>query len=92
MNKQTLSYDARGNLLNDRNERRRFEYDITNRLSAYYNHGALRASYAYNASGQRIEKTLHNVGPDGEATRTTNFAYTPDGWCCQKLAAEMISP
>lgn len=85
INRQILSYDARGNLLSDRNGKRGFAYDVTNRLNAYTKNGAPKASYAYNAYGQRIEKTLSGVGTDADGTRTTNFAYTPEGWLLSEI-------
>lgn len=85
INRQTLSYDARGNLLSDRHGKRGFVYDVTNRLSQYNKDGALKASYSYNASGQRVEKTLHGTGATSDGTRTTNFAYTPNGWLLSEI-------
>jgi len=85
INRQSLSYDARGNLLSDRDGRRGFGYDVTNRLAVYSKNDALKASYSYNASGQRIEKRLHGVGNESDGTRITNFAYTPDGWLLSEI-------
>ena len=78
-----LSYDPRGNLLADGNGRRAFAYDVTNRLAGYSKDGALRASYRYNAFGQRVTKTLY--GREEGTARTLNFAYTPEGWLLSEI-------
>jgi len=80
INQKHLSYDVRGNLLEDNKGKRSFEYDVTNRMTAFYKNGELKASYGYNAYGQRISKTLHR-NSDGEDSYTTlHSAYTPEGW------------
>lgn len=88
INRQTLSYDERGNLLLDRNERRQFGYDVTNRLSEYSENNELVASYAYNAMGQRIQKTRYRSNDDGNFEKTVNFAYTPDGWLLSEIGRD----
>ena len=72
-----LSYDERGNLLEDRDGRRSFAYDVTNRMSAYYKNGELRAEYDYDAQGRRIRKRLHKA--DGDGTKSLRFLYDTDG-------------
>lgn len=79
INKQNLIYDENGNLLEDRNGKRRFEYDATNRLTSYYKKGKLKATYVYNALGQRIGKTrMRKFNQDD--SRTTIYTYLPEGW------------
>lgn len=53
--------------------RRGFEYDATNRLSAFYKDGELRASYDYDSSGRRIRKRLHRAESDG--TKSVRFMH-----------------
>ncbi|MEP1229093.1 MAG: RHS repeat-associated core domain-containing protein, partial [Litorimonas sp.] len=77
--RKSFSYDERGNLLEDRDGKRRFEYDVTNRMNAFYKDGELKASYDYNARGQRIRKTLHNVKGNEDRYKTLHFAYAPSG-------------
>ena len=62
---------------------RAFAYDVTNRLAGYSKDGALRASYRYNAFGQRVTKTLY--GREEGTARTLNFAYTPEGWLLSEI-------
>lgn len=80
INRKILSYDVRGNLLNDRKGKKAFTYDVTNRMTAFYKNDDLRASYDYNAFGQRISKTLHRPQRDDDSYQSLHFAYTPDGW------------
>ncbi|UYM15948.1 RHS repeat domain-containing protein [Endozoicomonas euniceicola] len=80
INQQPLSYDANGNLLEDRYGRRRFEYDVTNRITAYYKDGGLKATYIYNAMGQRIGQTKFASRNGEDQFRVIDFAYLPEGW------------
>lgn len=72
-----LVYDARGNLIEDRNGRRKFAYDATNRMVAYYENDELRARYDYDAKGRRIHKVLSKPGVDGE--KSIRFMYDSEG-------------
>ena len=75
--RQDLSYDARGNLLEDRGGRRGFAYDATNRMSAYYKNGELKAEYDYDAHGRRIRKRLARA--DGDGTKSLRYVYDLEG-------------
>lgn len=79
INGQYLSYDIRGNLLDDKKGKRVFTYDATNRMTGFYKQGELKASYDYNAFGQRIRKTLHRPARGDDSYRSLHFAYTPSG-------------
>ena len=80
INRKALSYDDVGNLIEDRNGKRRFSYDATNRLTEFHKNGELRASYTYNAFGQRIKKTIQRKLDDNDDHRTLLFNYLPEGW------------
>jgi len=77
LGQQDLAYDARGNLVEDRKGARNFSYDLTNRMSAFYRDGELRAEYDYDARGRRIRKRLHRANSDG--TKSVRFLYDTDG-------------
>lgn len=77
-----ISYDALGNMVEDKSGKRVFGYDVTNRLTSYTQNGELKTSYRYNAQGQRVSKTLYG---GGEGYRSLHFAYTPDGWLLSEL-------
>ncbi len=79
VDRKDLSYDVHGNMITDRNNRREFVYDVTNRLTEFHKQGELRASYRYNAFGQRIGKTLHRPERDDDSYRTLRFSYSPSG-------------
>ncbi|MDH5548101.1 MAG: hypothetical protein OEZ43_21195, partial [Gammaproteobacteria bacterium] len=59
-NNRAVVLDEQGNTLSDQDGKRRFEYNHANRLVRFYRKDRLRASYVYNAFGQRISKTLHH--------------------------------
>jgi len=88
VNRKTLSYDVRGNLISDRQGKRRFEYDVTNRISAFYKEDELRATYDYNAFGQRISKTLHRPARGDDSYRSLHFAYTAKGWLLSEFGRD----
>lgn len=73
-----LAYDERGNMMQDRSGSRQFDYDVTNRMTAFYKRGKLKASYDYNHEGQRISKVLH--GKTDKDYQTLLMSYTPTGW------------
>lgn len=75
--RQALSYDASGNIKEDRNGRRSFAYDPTNRMVAFRRNGELRATYDYDAQGRRIRKTLST--PDSAGTKSIRFVYDVNG-------------
>lgn len=79
INRQALIYDERGNLLEDRGGKRAFSYDVTNRMTGYYKRGKLKASYSYNAFGQRVSKTIHRPAKKNDTYRSLHFSYTPHG-------------
>lgn len=58
-NKNSFSFDSNGNLVEDRSGKRRFDYDVNNRMSAFFKNDQLRATYKYNYRGQRTEKVLY---------------------------------
>lgn len=76
---QDTSFDIRGNLIEDRSGNRLFEYDVTNRMTAFYKQGELKSTYAYNSQGQRIRKTLHGTSNNSENYESLHFSYTPEG-------------
>ena len=80
INKQLLTYDANGNLIEDRHGKRRFEYDVTNRLTVYYKNGEKKAEYTYNTFGQRIQKVITRNKQAGDTYKTLQFSYLPEGW------------
>lgn len=88
INRKTLSYDVRGNLINDRKGKRSFTYDVTNRMSAFYKNDELKASYEYNAFGQRVVKTLHRSQREDDSYRSLHFAYSPDGWLLSEFGRD----
>lgn len=73
----SLTFDARGNLLEDRSGGRSFDYDVSNRMQAFYRNGQLRAEYDYDANGRRIRKRLHR--PNSEGVKSIRFLYDTDG-------------
>lgn len=75
-----MNYDSVGNLIEDKNGKRRFEYDVTNRLTACYKKGQLKATYSYNALGQRIKKTLKRKMDASDDHKTMHFTYLRSGW------------
>ena len=86
VNRKFLSYDVRGNLLVDKNGKRSFDYDVTNRMTAFYKNEELKASYDYNVYGQRIRKTLHRNSGGEDSYKTLHFTYTPKGWLLSENA------
>lgn len=76
---KTSNFDERGNLIEDRNGKRAFAYDVTNRMTAFYKKGKLQASYSYNAFGQRISKVTQRPMTAGDDHKSLSFAYTPNG-------------
>ena len=80
INKQELIYDPNGNLIEDKNGKRRFQYDVTNRLTNYFKNGEHKASYTYNAFEQRIKKTIRRPGAIGDDHKSLTFTYLPSGW------------
>ena len=90
INRRNLSYDVRGNLISDRKGQRSFSYDVTNRMTAFYKNDELRASYDYNAFGQRIAKTLHRPQRGDDSYRSLHFAYSPDGWLLSEFGRDSV--
>lgn len=88
INRKTLSYDVRGNLVSDRKGKRSFAYDVTNRMTAFYKNDELKASYEYNAFGQRVAKTLHRPQRGDDSYRSLHFAYSPDGWLLSEFGRD----
>ena len=58
-NDKNVILDAAGNTLSDRNGKRSFNYSETGRLQQFYKQGLLKATYQYNAQGQRTRKVKH---------------------------------
>lgn len=52
--------DAAGNTLSDRNTKRTFTYDNAGRMDQFFKQGLLKATYTYNAQGQRTRKVKVN--------------------------------
>ena len=90
INRKNLSYDVRGNLISDRKGKRRFSYDVTNRMTGFYKDDELRASYDYNAFGQRIRKTLQRPQRGDDSYRSLHFAYSPDGWLLSEFGRDSL--
>ena len=88
INRKTLSYDVRGNLISDRRGQRSFAYDVTNRMTEFHKNDELRASYDYNAFGQRIRKTLHRPQRGDDSYRSLHFSYAPDGWLLSEFGKD----
>ncbi|MDM3870355.1 RHS repeat-associated core domain-containing protein [Porticoccus sp. W117] len=80
INNQELIYDPNGNLIEDKDGKRRFEYDVTNRLTNYFKNGEHKASYTYNAFGQRIKKTIRRARKNDDDHKSITFTYLPEGW------------
>lgn len=76
INRATLTYDARGNLIKDKKGRRSFVYDAMNRMAEFYRNGQLRAQYSYDADGRRVRKQLTTINSDG--TRFVRYLYDTD--------------
>lgn len=79
VNRKTFTYDVRGNLIHDAKGKRRFDYDVNNRMMAFFKDGKLKASYDYNAFGQRIRKTVRKPSENENSYKTLHFAYAPNG-------------
>lgn len=75
--RKSLSYDTRGNLLEDRAGSRSFDYSATNRMEAFYRDGELKAEYDYDVNGRRIRKRLHR--PNSEGVKSVRFLYNTNG-------------
>lgn len=75
--RKTFEYDMRGNLVEDRTGRRRFAYDATNRLSAFFKDGELRAHYDYDTNGRRLRKRL--VSPESDGAKSVRFVHDDGG-------------
>jgi len=80
INRQELIYDENGNIKEDKNGERRFNYDVTNRLIAFYKNGSLKTEYKYNHFGQRIRKTLRRKLDTNDDHKSLIFNYSPSGW------------
>ena len=80
INNKELIYDPNGNLIEDRNGKRQFQYDVTNRLTHFSKNGNQVASYTYNAFGQRIKKTIQRPMTEDDDHKSLTFTYLPEGW------------
>jgi len=79
INNKPSTFDERGNLTADRRGKRSLTYDVTNRMTEFYKDGELKASYRYNAFGQRISKTTQRPMTAADDHKSLRFAYTPGG-------------
>ena len=70
-NNKTVVLDAAGNTLSDKNGKREFAYNPAGRLSQFTNQGELKATYTYNAFGQRTRKVKQT--DNGEVTFTYHY-------------------
>ena len=91
INNQELTYDANGNLIEDKNGKRQFKYDVTNRLVRYYKNGEHKASYTYNAFGQRIKKTIMRARKNDDDHKSLTFTYLPNGWLLSEDSRDEVS-
>ena len=73
VNNRTLTLDAIGNTLSDRNGKRQYSYNQRNQLATFTRNNQLRASYQYNASNQRTSK--QRTRQDGTKQRTFHYQY-----------------
>ena len=73
-NGKAVILDAAGNTISDRNSKRVFEYDVTGRLEKFRKNGALKATYFYNAQGQRTRKTVATA--NGQRTFIYHYDLT----------------
>jgi RHS repeat-associated protein len=70
-NNKTVVLDAAGNTLSDKNGKREFAYNPAGRLSQFTKQGELKATYTYNAFGQRTRKVKQT--DNGEVTFTYHY-------------------
>ena len=77
--RETLSFNNLGNLVEDKNGKRSFDYDITNRMVGFRKNGQLRAEYQYNPFGQRVSKTIKRAKRADDDHTSLYFSYLPDG-------------
>ena len=83
-----LSYDLNGNLTTNIFHSpfsilHSYSYDTANRLSSVSSNGAVVATFAYDAKGRRVRKTISRGG-----TETQRVDYIWDGWL---LVGETVS-
>ena len=83
---RAVDYDSLGNIIADRNGKRRFEYDANNRMSAFYKDEVLKATYKYDANGRRVEKTIHNGRSEDSGFKSIQFMYARNGLLLSELA------
>lgn len=88
--RRTLAHDDNGNLLEiirpNGRAKKTWAYDERNRMVAYWKQGVLKATYDYNALGQRVRKTRHRLNQQGTRTeaRTHIFHYNQAGQLIQQ--------
>ena len=70
-NDKVVVIDAAGNTTSDRNGNRTFQYDVTGRLERFNKNGVLKATYFYNAQGQRTRKVKET--DNGQKTFIYNY-------------------
>ncbi|RLA14338.1 MAG: hypothetical protein DRQ59_03340 [Gammaproteobacteria bacterium] len=77
-NSKEVVLDANGNTISDRDEKRTFDYDAQNRMATSYKNGVIKATYAYNALGQRVVKQRYNLDENEEPIESRKFVYHYD--------------
>ena len=88
--RRTLAHDDNGNLLEiirpNGRAKKTWAYDERNRMVAYWKHGVLKATYDYNALGQRVRKTRYRLNQQGtlREARTHIFHYNRAGQLIQQ--------
>jgi len=87
---RSLEHDDNGNLLEitraNGNAKKAWPYDERNRMVAYWKGGVLKATYDYNALGQRVLKVRHNLDEQEmeQEGRTRIFHYDLQGQLIQE--------
>ena len=91
INNKKLIYDLNGNLIEDKSGKRKFRYDVTNRLTEYFKDGELKSSYTYNSFGQRIKKTIERAKNNDDDHKSLTFTYLPSGWLLSENGHDDVS-
>ena len=74
-NDKVVVLDANGNTLSDRGGNKTFDYDEQNRMVASYKKGKLKATYSYNALGQRVIKNRFRTDINGVTEFRRKFVF-----------------
>jgi RHS repeat-associated protein len=77
-NNKTVILDANGNTISDRGGNKTFDYDEQNRMVASYKKSNLKATYSYNALGQRVIKNRFRTDINGVTEFRRKFVFHYD--------------